>query len=477
MGRKNKKKSSQQLYEDILNGEGIFEPPPEEEAAAAGGCTTSAPPFFKIFAIQLFALLLYTLPWITDRGNKRQELKRDRRPFEEKVEKKLSSYMFRRIYRMTNASFHKLHDMLEPRLSAIFFPRGGGKRQPGKSAYLIDTKTRLSIAIRFFAGADPYDIMQIHDVSLVSVYYSVWGVIDAINTTEGLAYHFPDHNRQREIAEGFRKKSGAGFDKIVGAIDGLIICTLMPPIQICREINCGQANFRCHRKDKYGLNLQAICDHTLRFTWVEMKWPAATSDYMAWITSSLCMMLEDNEHTKKILDGFTLIGDCAYVKKLFMAIPLKGIRGGFEDAYNFYLSQLRITIERAFGVFVHRWAILRAPLTIPLPKVAPLVESLVRLHNFCIDENELDVIEVRSKSYANLDRNVRLARQVAGGGCVTSSVVDFDDDGRPVSLLGHGHHFTDAESYRHDRSLQDTRTPMDDMISSVAEQGLLRPRY
>ena len=60
--------------------------------------------------------------------------------------------------------------------------------------------------------------MQIHDVSLVSVYYSVWGVIDAINTTEDLAYHFPNHERQREIAEGFRRKSGVGFDKIIGDV-------------------------------------------------------------------------------------------------------------------------------------------------------------------------------------------------------------------------------------------------------------------
>lgn len=114
-----------------------------------------------------------------------------------------------------------------------------------------------------------------------------------------------------------------------------------------------QTNFRCHRKDKYGLNLQAICDHNLKFIWAEMKWPAATSDYMAWVTTSLNLSLENNIDTNIILDGYTLVGDCAYVKSTFMATPLKGRRSGHEDAYNFYLSQLRITIERAFGVLVH----------------------------------------------------------------------------------------------------------------------------
>ncbi|KAL7525672.1 hypothetical protein ACHAXR_001108, partial [Thalassiosira sp. AJA248-18] len=316
MGRQSKRRSRQR-YEDVINGDGVF------EKMEDGGEVPLQLPFYQLFFLQLYTMLLYYTPLLSDCGNKNEEIKRDRRPFEEKIEAKLSSYLFRRIYRMSNASFHKLHAMLEPRLSEIFFPKGGGKRKVGESFYLIDTKTRLSIAIRYFAGASAYDIMQIHDVSLVSVYYSVWGVIDAINTTEGLAYQFPDHTQQEDIADGFFRKSGAGFAKVIGAIDGIIICTIMPSIRICREIECGQTNFRCHRKDKYGFNLQAICDHTLRIYWAEMKWPGATSDYMAWVTSSLCMDLENNAVTKILLDGYTLIGDNAYVKRMFMATPLK----------------------------------------------------------------------------------------------------------------------------------------------------------
>ena len=51
-----------------------------------------------------------------------------------------------------------------------------------------------------------------------------------------------------------------------------------------------------------------------------------------------------------------------------MSVPLKGIVGEYDDAYNFYISQLQITIERAFGVLVHRWAILRRPLNCPYGK-------------------------------------------------------------------------------------------------------------
>ncbi len=94
-----------------------------------------------------------------------------------------------------------------------------------------------------------------------------------------------------------------------------------------------------------------------------MKWPAAASDYMAWVTSSLAIELDND--VEKLIEGGTLVGDCAYMKKSYMATPLKGFFGGHEDAYNFYLSQLRITIEQAFGVLVHRWAILCAPIVCP----------------------------------------------------------------------------------------------------------------
>ena len=196
--------------------------------------------------------------------------------------------------------------------------------------------------------------------------------------------------------------SGAGFDKVIGAIDGLVVCCLMPCLKFCRALKCGQVNFRCHRKDKYGLNMQAICDHRLRFYWVEIKRPAATSNYMAWVTSSLYRALETNSITKLILDGYTFVGDNAYVKTMFMATPLKGMRSSYEDGYNFYHSQLRITIERAFGVLVHRWAILRAPLTVPLPRIAPLIESLIRLHNFCINKQDTLIASVRNRSENHL---------------------------------------------------------------------------
>ena len=93
-------------------------------------------------------------------GNKTHENKRDRRSFDE-VNQSLSNYVFWHMFRMTKANFNQLYTLLELPLNKAFFPKGGGKRDPSKSKYHVDTKIRLGVAIRFFAGASPYDLMQV----------------------------------------------------------------------------------------------------------------------------------------------------------------------------------------------------------------------------------------------------------------------------------------------------------------------------
>ena len=45
----------------------------------------------------------------------------------------------------------------------------------------ISSVVRLSIAIQFFAGRDPYDVSVVHGISHKEVYRSVWRVVDAID--------------------------------------------------------------------------------------------------------------------------------------------------------------------------------------------------------------------------------------------------------------------------------------------------------
>ena len=64
--------------------------------------------------------------------------------------------------------------------------------------------------------------------------------------------------------------------------------------------------------------------------------------------------------------------------------------------------QLRINIERAFGVYVHRWAILRAPLVILSGKVGPLVMCICHLRNDCNDEQQIKIEEIEDSNAINI---------------------------------------------------------------------------
>ena len=156
------------------------------------------------------------------------EVHRVRKDLELDVIAPLGDTFFRRAYRMEKESFFHLHSMLRKDLEKQFFPAGGGSRDIRRSSYLIRTEMRLSMAIRFFAGGDPYDIMVIHGVSYMSVFNAVWGIVDVVNNSPLLKITFPTHEEQEEIALGFSTMSGADFDKVILALDGILIWIQKP---------------------------------------------------------------------------------------------------------------------------------------------------------------------------------------------------------------------------------------------------------
>ena len=107
--------------------------------------------------------------------------------------------------------------------------------------------------------------------------------------------------------------------------------------------------------------MQAICDDKRRFMAIDISHPATTSDYLAFGTSDICVLLEKQGF---LAEGLTVYGDNAYANTPYMTSPCKAVSCGPKDAYNFYHSQIRINIECAFGMLVNRWAVLRTPIPI-----------------------------------------------------------------------------------------------------------------
>lgn len=58
-----------------------------------------------------------------------------------------------------------------------------------------------------------------------------------------------------------------------------------------------------------------------------------------------------------------------------------------KDAFNYYLSQLRIRIEMSFGLLCSKFRILQRPLQVGLEGAGKLLLCCARLHNFAINES------------------------------------------------------------------------------------------
>jgi hypothetical protein len=296
----------------------------------------------------------------------------------------LGPHYVRRAYRMESDSFWKLCRLLRP-----FVVKASSKKfRSGAKNGLIPTPTKISVALRYFAGGSPYDISVVHGISHTDVFRCVWTVVDAVNACPEFAFGYPsDHSEQQKIADGFAAVSRGIFNCCAGAIDGILVWMERPSPKHCELSGCGAKKFFCGRKKKFGLNMQATCDHHKRFLDIYLKHPASTSDYLSFCSSPLFCKLEEAGFMKP---GLCIFGDNAYCNTPYMATPYKGaaVKDGSKDAYNFFHSNCRITIECAFGMLVHRWGILCKPMSTKLPvsKVTAIVRCLCRLHNFCIDE-------------------------------------------------------------------------------------------
>ena len=67
-----------------------------------------------------------------------------------------------------------------------------------------------------------------------------------------------------------------------------------------------------------------------------------------------------------------------------------------KDAFNFYLYQLRIQIEQAFGLLVTKWHIFKKLLEVSFWWTTFLIEACFHLHNFCIKEQEIEVLNINT---------------------------------------------------------------------------------
>jgi hypothetical protein len=277
---------------------------------------------------------------------------------------------------MSYSAFTKLLAAFEAKLPD--FKQTGKACKNGE----ITTPVMLAITLRYLAGASYIDVYQHFGLSIGSFYRNIWITINCLNSLAILKFPDPwqDAEALAKLAADFEALSYLGLIKhCVGAIDGFIAKIWQPPASDDVQVTA----YHCARKDCFGLNVQAVCDAFGRFLWVGVHCPASAHDRQAFQSSGFAQWLR--RHT---LGAYYLVGDNAYVCTQYMVTPFKNASfGSLEDNTNFYISQLRNIIERAFGRLVNKWGIFWRPMRVSLAHASDIIMVTCRLHNYCYDED------------------------------------------------------------------------------------------
>lgn len=300
-------------------------------------------------------------------------------------------------YRLNPTSFHLLHDILEPALSGnVEMARRASSGQSDP----ISSESRLGIALIMLGGGRHVEAMRTHGVARATVYDTFHKVIHAINTNPALA--LTDNHSKVQLeqrAEGFRKRSTHGlFQFCSGCLDGLAIHIKAPTQQ------ANQARYWSNSKKKYAINMQGVCDADCRFIAFSAKHPGGTNDAPAFENSNLVKICLSQ------LFPYHWNSDNAYTLTETNMVPFPGVNLHVthpeQEAFNFWHSQLRITIERTFGIFIRRWGIFWHALDFDVEFCIQIIHACVRLHNFCMNAG-LDILPDKYKqpSHVSVDRN------------------------------------------------------------------------
>ena len=264
------------------------------------------------------------------------------------------------------------------------------------------------MTLRYLAGGNVWDIVDMHGVSPAAFYKYLWLTVEAINNLvrlPGLPIRHPEKFQQ--LSDGFYSLNGSTMAGCIGAIDGIAIEIMKPS-----PWDSPYPKQYMNRKHFFSINCQAICDADLRFTWCSLQCSGGIHDSLAWQATSLYEQLDNME----LPEGYWLVGDGAYDCRPWMIVLFPGrTLTKTRSDFNFYQSRTMITIERAFGVLTARWGILRRQMTCSLQHARATVQCCMRLHNICIYNPEFDPIRKGKEKEVqdDVDR-FRLVRQSDG---------------------------------------------------------------
>eukprot|EP00951_Prasinocladus_malaysianus_P004139 scaffold29253_cov31-Prasinocladus_malaysianus.AAC.2 len=291
----------------------------------------------------------------------------------------LSDSNFKRRYKVSKARFAEIANNIRSLVEAENHHQA--RRSSGSS---VSAEIKLSAFLRYLAGGHYLDIVDMHGISESTFYQLLTDVPRAINEvySDEIAFPMEDPQKLEELSQGFYQRSGQTMAGIVGALDGVVLLISKPSL-----LDVPNPSDHWNRKGHYAVVYQVLVDSKMKIQWFCCKSTGNTNDSVAFDTSSLKRLLDSSP----LPYPFFIIGDEAYKSSGHVATPYPGCDLDQEkDAFNFYHSRTRMTVEQAFGLFKNTWRMFSRPSQLALDHFQEVTRAAFRLHNIVIDDKAIE---------------------------------------------------------------------------------------
>lgn len=272
---------------------------------------------------------------------------------------------------------------------------------------------QIMVALRFYAtGSFQMVNADVHNISRPSVSKITSDVTSCLKRVCRNYIKMPtDQAGLHNIMRGFYEKTN--FPNVVGAIDGTHIRIKSPAEDEHLYVN---------RKNYHSINVQAVCDSSMKFLNIVAKYPGATHDSFILTNSNIYELFDSRE----IGIGW-LLGDSGYPLRPWLMTPMLNASTEAEERYNRGHMRARCVVERSFGLLKSRFRCIdnsAGTLLYGATKSCDITVGVAVLHNMCInhgiplppDENHCDRGHIARQQYVgHLNDGATVRRRLING--------------------------------------------------------------
>lgn len=240
---------------------------------------------------------------------------------------------------------------------------------------------QIELTVWTLANHDVYrQIGNLSDMSRGNAHYCIHQILKVIAKRMKDSYiKWPSDDTYCRIASEFQ--SQYGFPGVIGCIDGMHVAVKVPRADRDSYIN---------RKGFPSINVLAVCDHKMTFTYVYSDRAGSVHDARVLRVSSLGQKLTNGELLSN--SNYHLLGDSAYplIENLLVPYRDNGHLTPVQSKYNAVHSSTRCMIERSFGRLKGKFRRLKSIDATNLKNALLIIDSAFVLHNFILQYEDSD---------------------------------------------------------------------------------------